>query len=68
MKKEIMLSDELGFDFHHPLVGAFGGAFWQWYEAHKDDVILSVRFLGIFKIDIEVRELKGFFEKIFGQS
>lgn len=40
-------------------------AFWAWYGAHADDVILSKRIL-VVVLRLKVRHLRFLFEKFFG--
>ena len=48
-----------------PIPDDFKRAFWKWYEAHRDDVILRKRLL-VFAVTVQVRHLRTVFVAIFG--
>ena len=48
-----------------PIPDEFKRAFWKWYDAHQDDVVLKKRLL-IFAVTVQVRHLRGIFAVIFG--
>jgi hypothetical protein len=48
-----------------PLPPEFSRAFWQWYDVHKDDVVVEKGFL-FFHLQVHVRDLKPLFVKLFG--
>jgi hypothetical protein len=43
-----------------------GKMFWEWFDSHSHDVILEWKRLLIFDFTLEVKDLKGIFEQLFG--
>jgi hypothetical protein len=41
-------------------------AFWRWYDAHSEDVILKKRIL-FWTVELRVKHLRFLFERLFGQ-
>ncbi len=48
-----------------PIPEEYRRAFWTWYEAHADDVMLRKRLL-VFPLAVRVRHLRGVFGMVFG--